>query len=93
MNLTKMNLTKMIFDYWINHMECPTHIIENWDKHDPGNEGIFWYDGHNATFWYMLNIEWYRMQNRLYARTNNTEPFDAYLRGFDEDYLEENNYI
>lgn len=83
----------MIFDYWKNHMECPTDVIERWDKRNPGNEGICWYNGHHATFWYMLNLEWYRFNNKLYARTNSTECFDPYLRDFDEDYLEENGYV
>ena len=87
-----MKLTKMIFDYWINHMECPTDTIERMDKNAPDNEGLFWWDGYNATFWYMLNLEFYRINNKLLARTDNKEPFDPYLRDFDEDYLKENGY-
>ena len=87
-----MKLTKMIFDYWKNHMECPVETHEYFDKNAPGNEGIFWYGGHNATFWYMLNLEFYRMNNKLFSRTDNKEPFDPYLRDFDEDYLKENGY-
>jgi hypothetical protein len=88
-----MKLSKMIFDYWKYHMECPTYIIEKWDNYDPGNEGLSYYDGYNATFWYMLNVHWYRMNNKLFARTDNKEPFDPYLRDFHEEYLEENGYI
>lgn len=95
----------MIFDYWKHHMECPVESIEwakycetDWHTEQPpynlrDAEGLFWYDGHNATFWYMLNLEWYRMNDKLYANTFNKEPFDPYLRDFDEEYLRENNYL
>ena len=83
-----MKLTKMIFDYWKIWMRVPEET-NVWGSY---NEGLGFYDGYSATFWYMLNVEWYRMNNKLYARTNNTEPFDPYLRDFDEDYLIENGY-
>jgi hypothetical protein len=85
-----MNLTKMIFDYWKIWMSVPVATNEwglSWD-----GEGLTYCDGNVATFWYLLNVEWYRMQNKLYARTDCKEPFDPYLRDFDEDYLLENGY-
>jgi hypothetical protein len=100
-----MKLTKMILDYWKVHMQCPVEIIEwgqkceeDWTEDpNPFNirqaEGLFWYDGYNATFWYMLNWSWYEMNDKLYANTFNKEPFDPYLRDFDEDYLKENGYV
>ena len=87
-----MKLTKMIFDYWKYHIECPVETHVYFHKNEPDGEGLHYYDGYNASFWYMLNVEWYRMNNKLFARTNNTEPFDPYLRDFDEDYLIENGY-
>lgn len=73
-------------------MECPVETHVYFHKNEPDKEGLHYYDGYIATFWYMLNVEWYRMNNKLFAQTNNTEPFDPYLRDFDEDYLIENGY-
>ncbi len=84
-----MKLTKMIFDYWKHWMILDSEdndCINKWDT-----EGISYYDGYNATFWYILNVEWYRMQNKLYAFTGCKERYEI-LRDFDEDYLEENGY-
>lgn len=81
----------MIFNYWAHHMNLNDDDIRR--GHSCNDEGVSWYDGYNATFWYLLNVEWYRMQNKLYAKTNCAEPFDEYLRDFDEDYLTENNYV
>jgi homoserine trans-succinylase len=78
-------LTRIIFDYWCYWMNIPHETILWSNSHD--NEGLFWYDGHHATFFYLLNVEWYRMNNKLYAGTRNREPFDEYLCDFDEEYL------
>ena len=34
-----MNLHRMIFDYWINHMECPVETHEYFDKNVPVMRG------------------------------------------------------
>lgn len=90
-------LARMIYDYWTVWVSLPND--DPWYQQTVGpsalpfqnpGEGLFWYDGHNATFWYMLNLEWYRMNDKLYAYTNCKDPFDNYLRDFDKDYLEEN---
>jgi hypothetical protein len=80
-------LTRMIFDYWCYWMKIPYDSVLWAKQHD--NEGLFWYDGYNATFFYLLNVEWYRMNNKLFAKAENKEPFDNYLCDFDEDYLKE----
>lgn len=85
-----MKLTKMIFDYWKIWMTVPEDT--NVWASVCNEEGLVYYDGYSATFWYMLNVEWYKFNNKLYARTDNKEPFDPYLRDFDEDYLKENGY-
>jgi hypothetical protein len=93
-------LTRMIFDYWKTHMTCPVESIEwaqsredDWFVDDQYGirqaEGLFWYDGYNSTFWYMLNMSWYKMNNKLYANTFNNQPFDPYIGDFDEDYIME----
>lgn len=35
-----------------------------------------YYDGEGMNFWYALNHEWYRMQNRKFARSGNHEPYE-----------------
>ena len=75
----------MIFDYWKFLMSDPQDSVE-WGL-KAGEEGLFWYDGNNADFWYLLNVRWYEMNNKLLARTDCKEPYDPNLRNFDEDCL------
>jgi len=82
-----IQLTRMIFDYWLNWVTVP-HKTTLWSLSGDA-EGLFWYDGHNATFWYMLNVSWYAMNDKLYARTDCKELFDETLRDFDPEYLAE----
>jgi hypothetical protein len=89
--MNKINLTKMIFDYWKNHIECPVETIKWGLECDP--EGLVYYDGYNATFWYILNLGWYKMNNKLYASAKCKEPFDDYLNDLEKDYLKENGYV
>ena len=84
-----MNLTKMIFDYWKHWMSVPDETI-TWSLLY-NQEGLGFYDGYNATFWYLLNIRWYEMNDKLYAKTGCTKPYEI-LCDFDEDYLLENSY-
>ena len=97
MTQTKIKLWKMIFDYWRIHITTPDDYFkvsyQNGDDYfASGVEDLHWYDGWNAGFWYILNIEWYRFNNKLYARTGCKYPFDG-LRDFDDDYLKENDYV
>ena len=85
-----MKLTKMIFDYWKYWMEAPEDSIL-WGL-SADTEGLCYYDGYSATFWYLLNVRWYEMNNKLYAKMDSKEPYDPDLRDFDEDYLLENVY-
>lgn len=84
--MNPITLTRMIADYWHNWV---TVSAENttW-AHDNDYEGLFWYDGHNATFWYMLNLEWYRMNDKLFAASDNTEPFDVWLNDLNPEYID-----
>jgi hypothetical protein len=79
----------MIFDYWKHWMQVPEKTIL-WGL-DVDTEGLCCYDGYSATFWYLLNISYYQMNNKLYAKTGCNEPYEI-LRDFDKDYLLENNY-
>lgn len=97
MPIRPWQLVRMIFEYWAIWVSIPND--DPWFKspgesidlvyQNPG-EGLFWYNGHNATFWYILNVEWYRMNNKLYAYTGCKHPFDDCLGDFDESYLEGN---
>ena len=52
-------------------------IIHFQSKPDyPSIEGIQYYDGWNATFWYMLNHEWFLMNNRLTSAMHCTEVYE-----------------
>jgi hypothetical protein len=84
-----MKLTKMIFDYWKHWMLLDSEdndMINKWYT-----EGIAYCDGYNASFWYILNISFYEMNDKLYAKTGCTESYEI-LRDFDEDYLLEYRY-
>ena len=94
-NGKKLRLSKMIFDYWRHWMQVPQSTLDWWlsFNSDEEQEGLGWCDGWNASFWYILNASWYQMNDKLSAQTSCTKKFDEYLRDFDEDYLEENNYV
>ncbi len=72
-----MKLTLMILDYWRIWMKVP--VATNLWSLAGDIEGLGWYDGHHANFWYMLNVEWYRMNDKLYAFTGCDEPFDQFM--------------
>ena len=54
-------------------MSVPVATNE-WGSYD---EGLSYYDGEWMTFWYALNHEWYKFNNKKYAYT-----------GCDEEYVE-----
>lgn len=90
--LTPLKLFNMVAQYWFIWMGEGTFNLryEIWeDGHPYEGEGLVWYDGFNATFWYILNIEWYRMNNRQFAKTEFAQyPFEQGLvRDFDSDHL------
>lgn len=81
-------LTRMIFDYWkIWLFNVMGRENDDYILYLVENDGLDWYDGHVASFWYMLNLEWFRMNNKLKSHTDCKVPFDYYLRDFDEDYI------
>lgn len=82
--LNPMRLTRLIFNYWVNWVSVgreTTLFSLSCDQ-----EGLFWHDGHNATFWYMLNVSWYVMNDKLYAFKGCKEPFDTLLNDLIRDY-------
>lgn len=85
MTINPIVLFRMIFDYWCIWMTVP--VETNLWFLEGGNESLMWYDGNNASFWYLLNVEWYRMNDKLYAAENNKEPFDIWLNDFHPEYV------
>lgn len=69
-----MNLTRMIFDYWRHWLTLREDTILYALEVD--TEGLFFYDWYNMTFWYALNHEWYKMNNKLYAYTGCKESYE-----------------
>ena len=69
-----MKLTKMIFDYWKIWMSVPeeTNI---WAHNADEGDGLTWYDGYWATFWYMLNLSWFEMNDKMTSATGETRTY------------------
>jgi hypothetical protein len=38
-------------------------------------EGFTYCDGFFVSFWWMLNKEWYKMQNKMCSRIGSTQPY------------------
>lgn len=70
-----MNLTKLIFDYWKIWMTVPEET-NLWVSEGHGWGGLIYYDGHWMTFWYALNHEWYKMNDRQFAYTGCKHPYE-----------------
>ena len=90
-------LTRMIFDYWKNWQDLPLDTIEYVHKHNLEDssyihegEGLLYYDGYNATFWYLLNVEWYRMNNKQFANIHSEQEYFDPNDLWDEEYIREN---
>lgn len=75
MKLTKIKLMGTIFDYWCHWISLPNDTIDY--ANDCCDEGIAYCDGYHASFWYLLNLEWYRMNNKMYASSINTDYFNS----------------
>jgi hypothetical protein len=81
-----MKLTKMIFDEWKIWVQLPPKTIE-WSQQRANTEdvdGLFWYDGYWATFWYMLNLSWFEMNDKMTAATGETRTYYPPMNFCDE---------
>ena len=69
-----MKLTKLIFDYWKYWMSFPEkdNILAN----EVMDEGLVYADGFYFSFWWILNEEWYKMNNKMYAYTGCKETYE-----------------
>ena len=81
-----MKLTTSIFEYWYHWMSLPNDTIDF--SNSCNDEGLFYYDGYHSTFWYLLNLEWYRMNNKMYASLTHRDYFNPDNR-FIEPYWNE----
>lgn len=68
-----MKLTKLIIEHWKTWMTIPeeTNIWAN----EIMDEGFTYADGCFVNFWWILNKEWYKMNNKMYAYTGCEYPY------------------
>ena len=69
-----MKLTELIFYNWKIWMTVPEKT--NLWCHSWGWEGLTYYDGYHMSFWYALNHEWYKMNNKKFAFTGCDEVYE-----------------
>lgn len=68
-----MKLTKIIFAYWTYWMKAPDETVK-WAL-SGDREGLGFYDWHLMTFWYALNHEWYKMNDKMFSYTGCEDPY------------------
>lgn len=76
-----MKLTRMIFEYWKHWLRVPEKTVL-WSL-EADKEGLGFYDWYIMNFWYALNYNFYKMNNKMYAYTGCEEPF-VKPRDFDD---------
>lgn len=72
-----MNLTRIIFEYWRHWITLPNDTVM-WSQTGDSPEcrdGLMWHDGYWATFWYMLNLSWFKMNDRMTSATGEERPY------------------
>lgn len=72
-----MKLTLVIFDYW-KHWITLSNDTVMWSQTGDSPEcrdGLMWHDGYWATFWYMLNLSWFEMNDRMTSATGEKRPY------------------
>jgi hypothetical protein len=87
----------MIFDYWKNWITLPLSTIEyvnncafEESSYISEGEGLLWCDGYNNTFWYLLNSEWYCMNNKQFANMHSKQKYEYPNDLWDEGYIRKN---
>jgi hypothetical protein len=71
----------MIFDKWKLWMRVP--VESNLWSLEADKEGLGFYDWYYSNFWYCLNHDWYKMNNKMYAYTGCEDPYTE-PRDFDD---------
>ena len=65
-----MKLTRLIFRYWYHWITQSKKNIECYHSTSFDNsskDGLRWNNGYWMTFWYVLNISWFRMNDKMTA--------------------------
>lgn len=81
-----MKLTRCIIQYWWHYIKLDaTPIGSMWNEREGLIEAYsIWGTLRYMTFWYILNHEWYKMNNKKFADTScaleYTQPYDEFLR-------------
>lgn len=68
-----MNLTQLIFEYWKSWMTAPDDIIQISLRINI--EGLYDCGDNLMTFWYALNHEWHKMNDKKYSFTGCDEEY------------------
>jgi hypothetical protein len=82
---SQMKLSRIIFDKWKIWMQVP--VKTNLWSLEGDKESLGFYDWYCMNFWYALNHDWYKMNNKMYAYTGCEDPYTE-PRDFD-DYEEQ----
>jgi hypothetical protein len=62
-----MERIKTIFHYWRGWIGVSNKINEGIEAEDL--EGLIYIDGFIGSFWYILNQDWYKMNDKFQAKT------------------------
>lgn len=79
-----------IFQHWLHWVSRDSVTVEKFDSYQNGDvwffnnepmptevDGLIYYDGFVATFWYVLNAPWYEMNNKHSAAFDNQFPYQV----------------
>ena len=68
-----MKHTKLIIEFWKTWMTIPDK--DNIWVNEVLDEGFVYADGCIVGFWWILNKEWYKMNNKMCSRIGSTKPY------------------
>ena len=68
-----MKHTKLIIEFWKTWMTIPDK--DNIWVNEVLDEGFVYADGCIVGFWWILNKEWYKMNNKMCSRICSTQPY------------------
>jgi hypothetical protein len=81
-----MKLTRIIFDKWKIWMTIPKDTLEYALTY---RESLGFYDWYIMDFWYCLNHDWYKMNNKMFAYTGCDKQYEEPRDFYDyEEYWE-----
>ena len=68
-----MKHTKLIIEFWKTWMTIPDK--DNIWVNEVLDEGFVYADGCIVGFWWILNKEWYKMNNKMCSSIGSTQPY------------------